>query len=186
MLACGPEDCPTRRAGEHRGEGRAATAAKSRSDRAQSSTGLSISHPDKILDESSHLTKLQLVEYYDAVADHLLPHIANRPLSIVRCPEGSGKPCFFQKQIGKGMPAGVDSVPVTVKKGGNPQREEYVTVSTREGLVGLGQMGVMELHPWGSSNEHSGEGRIGSLSTSILIRSCRGNALSRARWRFAT
>jgi bifunctional non-homologous end joining protein LigD len=70
----------------------------------------------------------------------------------VRCPEGSGKPCFFQKQVGKGMPAGVDSVPVTVKKGGNPQREEYVTVSTREGLVGLGQMGVMELHPWGSSN----------------------------------
>ena len=115
--------------------------------------GLSISHPDKILDDASHLTKLQLVEYYDAVADHLLPHIAGRPLSIVRCPEGSGKPCFFQKQIGKGMPAGVDSVPVTVKKGGNPQREEYVTVSKREGLVGLGQMGVMELHPWGSSNK---------------------------------
>ncbi len=115
--------------------------------------GISISHPDKILDEASHLTKMQLVEYYDAVADHLLPHIADRPLSIVRCPEGSGKPCFFQKQIGKGMPAGVDSVPVTVKKGGNPQREEYVTVSKREGLVGLGQMGVMELHPWGSSND---------------------------------
>lgn len=120
-------------------------------DRAQIA-GVSISHPDKILDEASRLTKLQLVAYYDAVADHLLPHIANRPLSIVRCPEGSGKPCFFQKQIGKGMPAGVESVPVTVKKGGKPAREEYVTVATREGLVGLGQMGVMELHPWGSSN----------------------------------
>jgi bifunctional non-homologous end joining protein LigD len=115
--------------------------------------GLSISHPDKTLDETSRLTKLQLVEYYDAIADHLLPHIAGRPLSIVRCPEGSGKPCFFQKQIGRGMPAGVDSVPVLVKKGGNPQREEYVTISKREGLVGLGQMGVMELHPWGSSNK---------------------------------
>jgi bifunctional non-homologous end joining protein LigD len=114
--------------------------------------GLSISHPDKILDELSQLTKLQLVEYYDAIAEHLLPHIARRPLSIVRCPEGSGKPCFFQKQIGRGMPAGVESVPVTVKKSGHPQREEYVTVSKREGLVGLGQMGVMELHPWGSSN----------------------------------
>jgi bifunctional non-homologous end joining protein LigD len=76
---------------------------KSRSDRAQVA-GVSISHPDKILDEESRLTKLQLAEYYDAVADHLLPHIADRPLSIVRCPEGSGKPCFFQKQIGKGMP----------------------------------------------------------------------------------
>ena len=113
--------------------------------------GVSISHPDKILDEQSHLTKLQLVEYYAAVADHLLPHIAGRPVSIVRCPEGSGKPCFFQKQIGKGMPAGVDSVPVLVKKGTKP--EQYVTVSTPEGLVGLGQMGVLELHPWGSSNK---------------------------------
>ncbi len=126
------------------------TAAKSRNDRAVVA-GVSISHPDKILDESSELTKLQLAEYYDAVADHLLPHIAGRPLSIVRCPEGSGKPCFYQKQIGKGMPDGVDSVPVLVKK--NTKPEEYVTVSKREGLVGLGQMGVLELHPWGSSND---------------------------------
>ena len=119
--------------------------------------GLAISHPDKIIDAASNLTKLQLVAYYDAVADHLLPHITDRPLSIVRCPEGSDKPCFFQKQIGKGMPHGIDSVPVTVKKGGHPQREEYVTVSKREGLVGLGQMGVMELHPWGSSNKTLGQ-----------------------------
>jgi bifunctional non-homologous end joining protein LigD len=126
------------------------TPSKSRNDRADVA-GVSISHPDKILDEESRLTKLQLAEYYDAVADHLLPHIADRPLSIVRCPEGSGKPCFFQKQIGKGMPAGVDSVPVLVKKGTKP--EQYITVSTREGLVGLGQMGVLELHPWGSSNK---------------------------------
>jgi bifunctional non-homologous end joining protein LigD len=126
------------------------TPSKSHGDRAQVA-GVSISHPDKILDEESHLTKLQLAEYYDAVADHLLPHIADRPLSIVRCPEGSGQPCFFQKQIGKGMPAGVDSVPVLVKKGTKP--EQYITVSTREGLVGLGQMGVLELHPWGSRNK---------------------------------
>lgn len=125
------------------------TAPKSRNDRGIVA-GVSITHPDKILDESSKLTKLQLAKYYDAVADHLLPHIAGRPLSIVRCPEGSGKPCFYQKQIGKGMPDGVDSVPVLVKKETRP--ELYVTVSKREGLVGLGQMGVLELHPWGSSS----------------------------------
>ena len=123
---------------------------KARSDRAVVA-GVSLSHPDKILDEESHLTKLQLAEYYDAVADHLLPHIAGRPLSIVRCPEGSGKPCFFQKHIGMGMPAGVDSVLVTAKKGSGP--EKYLTLSTREGLVGLAQMGVLELHPRGSSNK---------------------------------
>ena len=113
--------------------------------------GVSISHPDKILDEESSLTKLRLAEYYDAVAEHLLPHIAGRPLSIVRCPEGSGKPCFFQKHIGMGVPKGIDSVPVTAKKGTAP--EQYLTLSTREGLVGLAQMGVLELHPWGSSNK---------------------------------
>jgi bifunctional non-homologous end joining protein LigD len=126
------------------------TPPKSRNDRGQIA-GVSISHPDKILDEESRLTKLQLAEYYDAVADHVLPHIAGRPLSIVRCPEGSGKPCFFQKHIGMGMPAGIDSVPVRAKKDTKP--EQYLTLSTREGLVGLAQMGVLELHPWGSSNK---------------------------------
>ncbi len=133
-------------------ESRGVTAAapKSRNDRALVA-GVSISHPDKILDEESRLTKVQLAEYYDAVADHLLPHIANRPLSIVRCPEGSGKPCFFQKHLGMGVSQGIDSVPVIAKKGTAP--EQYLTLSSREGLVGLAQMGVLELHPWGSSNK---------------------------------
>lgn len=127
-----------------------ATGSSRRGERAEVA-GISISHPDKILDETSRLTKLQLAEYYAAVAEHLLPHIADRPLSIVRCPEGSGKPCFFQKHVGRGLPAGVDSVPVRPKDGGAP--EEYLTLRTREGLVGLAQMGVLEVHPWGSRNE---------------------------------
>ena len=113
--------------------------------------GVSISHPDKVLDEQSGVTKRHLAEYYEAVADHLLPHIADRPLSIVRCPEGSGRPCFFQKHIGMGVPKGIDSVPVRPKNGG--AAEEYLTLSTVEGLVGLAQMGVLEVHPWGSRNE---------------------------------
>jgi bifunctional non-homologous end joining protein LigD len=121
-----------------------------RGDRAEVE-GVSLSHPGKILDEESQLTKLQLAEYYAAVAEHLLPQIANRPLSIVRWPEGSGKPCFFQKHIGMGVAAGIDSVDVTAKKGGAP--EKYLTVSKKEGLIGLAQMGVLELHPWGSRND---------------------------------
>ena len=122
----------------------------SRKDRAEVA-GVSISHPDKILDEQSGITKRQLAEYYAAIADHILPHIAHRPLSIVRCPEGSGKPCFFQKHIGMGVPKGIDSVPVVSKSGGAP--EQYLTLSTLEGLVGLAQMGVLEIHPWGSGND---------------------------------
>lgn len=113
--------------------------------------GFHLTHPNKILDEDSKLTKQQLAEYYFEVAEHLLPHIAGRPLSIVRCPEGSGKPCFFQKHIGQGVPKGVDAVSVPDKKSGVP--EEYITVSTREGLVALAQMGVLEIHPWGSRND---------------------------------
>ncbi len=114
-------------------------------------TDLPLTHPDKILDPESGMTKLMLANYNLAVADHMLPHIADRPLSIVRCPEGIGKPCFFQKHIGIGLPAGISSVPVPDKKGGPV--EQYVTLNSPEGLVGLAQMGVLEIHPWGSKNE---------------------------------
>ncbi|HEX3438626.1 MAG TPA: DNA ligase D [Pseudacidobacterium sp.] len=110
-----------------------------------------LTNPDKILDQESGLTKQQLAEYYDAIAEHILPHIKGRPLSIVRCPEGSGKPCFFQKHTSPGLPKGIESVDVPEKKGSGT--EQYVTVPGREGLVGLAQMGVLEIHPWGSGND---------------------------------
>ena len=114
-------------------------------------TDLPLTHPNKVLDPESGMTKLMLANYYLAVADRMLPHIADRPLSIVRCPEGIGKPCFFQKHIGMGLPAGISSVPVPDKKSG--AIEQYVTLSSPDGLVGLAQMGVLEIHPWGSKND---------------------------------
>jgi bifunctional non-homologous end joining protein LigD len=114
-------------------------------------TDLPLTHPEKVLDPESGMTKLMLANYYLSVADHMLPHIAERPLSIVRCPEGIGKPCFFQKHIGMGLPSGITSVPVPDRKGG--PTEQYVTLNSTEGLVGLAQMGVLEIHPWGSKND---------------------------------
>jgi bifunctional non-homologous end joining protein LigD len=116
-----------------------------------SGTDLRITHPEKVLDAESGMTKLMLADYLHAVADRMLPHIGDRPLSIVRCPEGTAKPCFFQKHIGKGLPAGISSVPVRDKK--TNVIEQYVTLNTVEGLVGLAQMGVLEIHPWGSKND---------------------------------
>jgi bifunctional non-homologous end joining protein LigD len=113
--------------------------------------GVPLTHPDKVLDEESHLTKLQLAQYYAAVAEVMLRHIAQRPLSLVRCPEGSGKPCFFQKHMSPGLPAGVNSVPVKDKKTG--AIEQYLTLDNAKGLIGLAQMGVLEIHPWGSRND---------------------------------
>ena len=110
-----------------------------------------ITHPDKVLDVESGMTKQDLADYYTTVAEHLLPHIAGRPLSIVRCPDGISKPCFFQKHGGLGLPSGVGTIPIQSPKDG--KEEEYLTVDSVEGLTGLAQIGVLEIHPWGSRRD---------------------------------
>lgn len=110
-----------------------------------------LTHPAKILDVSSQLTKQQLADFYWAIAPRMLPHIAGRPLSLVRCPEGSEKPCFYQKHTNHMLPTGIESIEVPDKKTGKP--EPYITLSTPQALAGLAQMGVLEVHPWGSRND---------------------------------
>lgn len=116
----------------------------------QEHAAVRLTHADKVLDTESHLTKQQLADYYWAIAKYMLPQIANRPLSLVRCPEGSTKPCFFQKHMNSTLPAGIDTIQVPDKKSG--ELEPYITLSSRESLAALAQMGVLELHPWGSQN----------------------------------
>jgi bifunctional non-homologous end joining protein LigD len=113
--------------------------------------GANLTHPEKVLDAESGLTKRALAEYFEAVADYMLPHIADRPLSVVRCPDGNRKPCFFQKHIGMGTAKTVKSVSIKNKKTG--KSEEFLTVDSLSGLFGLAQMGVLEIHTWGSRNE---------------------------------
>ncbi len=108
-----------------------------------------LTHPEKILDPETQLTKRELADFYWAVAPRMLPHIANRPLSLVRCPEGSNKPCFYQKHVTPTLPPGIGSVSIADKKG---KVEPYITLATPEALAGLAQLGVLELHPWGSRN----------------------------------
>ena len=109
-----------------------------------------LTHPGKILDPETHATKQMLADFYWAVADRMLPHIAGRPLSLVRCPEGASKPCFYQKHVNHMLPPGVTSTPVPDKKTGVV--EPYITLSTPDAVAGLAQMGVLEIHPWGSTN----------------------------------
>jgi bifunctional non-homologous end joining protein LigD len=110
-----------------------------------------LTHAEKILDAETQLTKQQLADYYWAIAPHMLPHVAGRPLSLVRCPEGSEKQCFYQKHVNHLMPPGVTAVDVPDKKTG--KIEPYITLSSGEALAGLAQMGVLEVHPWGSRND---------------------------------
>ena len=109
-----------------------------------------LTHPDKIVDPESNLTKQQLADYYWAIAPHMLPFVENRPLSLVRCPEGTAHPCFYQKHANHSLPDGIGSVDVADKDG---KVEPYITLATPEALAGVAQMGVLEVHPWGSTND---------------------------------
>lgn len=109
-----------------------------------------LTHPDKVLDPASGLTKEDLAHYYSAIAPHMLPHIAGRPLSLVRCPDGVGKLSFFQKHVNKTLPLQIESIDIVDKKSG--KSEPYITLSTPEALIALAQSNVLEIHSWGSTN----------------------------------
>jgi bifunctional non-homologous end joining protein LigD len=112
--------------------------------------GFKVTHPDKVVDPETGVTKQALIDYYLAVAPLMLPHVVGRPLSLVRCPNGAGQKCFYQKHLGPGMPPGIDGVEIPDRKGKGT--ETYVTVEGEESLAGLAQMNVLEIHPWQSTN----------------------------------
>jgi len=107
--------------------------------------GVKISNPGRVLYAEQEIKKLDLARYYEAVADWALPHIKNRPLMFLRCPEGAGKQCFFQKHA-------ADSVPEAVKRIAleeDGKEETGLTIDSLQGLISLAQMGVLEIHSWG-------------------------------------
>jgi bifunctional non-homologous end joining protein LigD len=107
--------------------------------------GVRISSGDRIVYPDADITKLQLAEYYAAIADWMLPYVADRPLTVVRCPQGRAKQCFYQKHAGEGLPDTIGRVEVKEDNG----TAEYLTVDSAQGLVALVQFGTLEFHPWG-------------------------------------
>jgi bifunctional non-homologous end joining protein LigD len=116
----------------------------------QSAAAPRLSSPDKIIYPELGITKQQVAAYYRAVAPLLLPEMARRPLSLLRCPEGLKGQCFFQKHHADTLGANVRSVSIREKNGGS---EEYLYVDDVEGVLDLVQMNVLELHPWGAHVE---------------------------------
>src|SRR5262249_49324433 len=111
--------------------------------------GVRITHPGRVLFADQGVTKRDLVTYYLAVADRILPHLAGRPTSLVRCPAGSGGECFFQKHASPGFPRELRPVRITEKSG----TRQYLYIEDRAGLVAAVQMGVLELHIWGAHTD---------------------------------
>lgn len=110
-------------------------------------TPVAISHPERVVYPARKITKGDVAAYYHAIAPWILPEISNRPLSLLRCPQGVGKPCFFQKHHGQGLGEAVRAVPLEQKSG----TEDYVYIDSVEGLLQLVQMNTLELHPWGAA-----------------------------------
>jgi bifunctional non-homologous end joining protein LigD len=116
-----------------------------RADAADVVAGVRLTSPDKVLYPEQGITKLELARYYEQIANWALPEMINRPLVLVRCPEGRQRECFYQKHPGAGVTDQLRQIPVREKSG----NEKYLVADDIAGVVSLVQMGVLEIHAWG-------------------------------------
>ncbi len=109
--------------------------------------GVAITNPDRIIDPDAGVTKQELFQYVEAVGTLMAAWATHRPLSLVRCPQGRAKKCFFQKHNTGSFGPHVHQIPIEEKQG---QTEDYVYVEDVAGLLACVQMGTIEFHGWGS------------------------------------
>lgn len=111
------------------------------------STPTTITHPDRMLYPDVGITKADLGAYFKSIAPRLLPFVKQRPLSIVRCPQGSNAKCFFQRHHTEGLPASLRGIDVSEAHDGSLQS---IILDNAAGLIALAQIGSLEIHPWGA------------------------------------
>lgn len=105
-----------------------------------------LSHPDKLLYPDANITKLDLVNYYNKVAKWILPYILKRPLTLLRCPNGQNKKCFYQRHL---MTETENLYEIKLNDK-TEKSEPYLYIKNKFGLLALIQLGVLEIHPWAS------------------------------------
>jgi bifunctional non-homologous end joining protein LigD len=104
-----------------------------------------LTHADRVYWPDAEVTKQQLADYYTSVWDMMAPHVANRPLALLRCPGGIEEQCFFQKHAGAGL------ISDRIHRMKDSHGEELLSISDLGGLLTLVQAGVLEIHVWGST-----------------------------------
>jgi bifunctional non-homologous end joining protein LigD len=109
--------------------------------------GVKITHPERLIWPSLGISKLDLARYYDGVAERMLPHLARRPLTLVRCPDGAEKKCFYQRHLAMGASPG----DVKTFKRERSSKGYYIYIDSRSALITLVQNGAVELHTWGAT-----------------------------------
>lgn len=125
--------------------------------------GVDVSRPEKVLFPEGGITKADLAEYYAAVADHMLPHLSGRPLTMQRFPDGIGRQGFYEKRRSDHFPEWVGSI--TVETGDGPQ--EQVLVESRRALVYLADQGCVTPHVWLARSAASRSGRAASAAAGL-------------------
>ena len=108
--------------------------------------GIKITHPSRIIYPALNYTKLDLARYYDGVAERIVPQVAGRPLTLVRCPDGVGKECFYQRHLAMGASPGE----VKTVKRERSSKGYYIYIDSHNALITLIQNGAVELHTWGA------------------------------------
>lgn len=107
----------------------------------------SLTNPDKLLFKDLEISKFKLANFYISIKNWILPYVINRPLSILRCPEGSDNTCFYQKHPNETIPETISFINVESKKSLKP----YLYIKNLDGLISLIQLGALEIHIWNST-----------------------------------
>jgi bifunctional non-homologous end joining protein LigD len=106
-----------------------------------------VTHPERVIDAQSGVTKGELVQFYAAVAPLMLEHLKGRPVALLRLPQGVDKPAFFQKHIERTELPGVELLDPAI----DPDHPPYLEIRTAQGLLSAAQMNVIEFHTWNST-----------------------------------
>jgi bifunctional non-homologous end joining protein LigD len=106
--------------------------------------GVRLSHPDRLLYPEQGISKRELAGYCEKMAERILPELSDRPLTMVRCPQGRQRKCFFQRHAGPGTPRQLRRVELADVQG----EPAYLTADDLPALVALTQVGALELHAW--------------------------------------
>jgi bifunctional non-homologous end joining protein LigD len=112
--------------------------------------GIRISNPDRVMYPGSSLTKLALAQFFERIADWIIPHLQGRPLTLVRCPQGISQGCFFMKHSKVWAPPAVRRVQIQEKT----KIGDYLVVDSLPALIALVQINVLEFHTWNTCVGH--------------------------------
>ena len=112
-------------------------------------SSLKVTNPERVIDSSTGLTKIDLIRYYSLVAPLMLEHLKGRPVSLVRAPEGISGQLFFQKHWEKENMQGVDQLDPAL----DPEHPPLLEIATANGLLAAAQMNVIEFHTWNAKKD---------------------------------